>query len=508
MELLALIIFIIIMFTVLKKAFNTLGFALFSASNSTSNTLNPLLKFGWVLAKGFKSSDGMMNEREQHKLFSSRNKGLLLDGMNKRLSLKESYNHLALVSRTGGGKTTSYVIPNIFKLATEKNSMIITDISGELYNHTSGFLAKNGYKIYVLNPENLDESIGYNPLYYATDSTKIDELAGLLVSSSKESAYGGKDAFWDSGAKSLISIFIKVLMSTKDYRYINLANVRYLINNYGANGEALFPIIEKYADDKTYHEFRGFIKGNPTTILSMVASANIALSAIGINDNLEKLTTNHSINFDKIKEEKSVIYIKIPGQKQKQYSFLLNTFYHQFFSQIMDTLPNENNLPIFCLLDEFGNMNLPNFEATVTTIRKYKVSLSLIFQDVAQIEQKYGKPNASTILNGGISSQLYFNGADLDTTEKLSKILGTREKITADPNGNFHFKDKRVMEAHEIRTMRDNEALFIMSNKKPLVVKFKPFYEDFMFKRYAQMPSYKSKSHMTMDIEYIDLENC
>jgi type IV secretory pathway TraG/TraD family ATPase VirD4 len=152
-------------------------------------------------------------------------------------------------------------------------------------------------------------------------------------------------------------------------------------------------------------------------------------------------------------------------------------------------------------------MNLPNFDTTVTTIRKYNISLSLIFQDVAQIEQKYGISNASTILNGGINSQLYFNGADLDTTEKLSKIIGFREKITPDPRGAFHFKDKRYMEAHEIRTMKDNEALFIMGNKQPLIVKFKPFYEDFMFKRYAQMDSYKSKSHMIMDVEYIDLEN-
>ncbi|MBU0694212.1 MAG: type IV secretory system conjugative DNA transfer family protein [Candidatus Omnitrophica bacterium] len=492
------------MIAVLKKAFSLFGFALFSAKDKTNNTLNPFIRLGWILAKGFSSSSGMMNERDQYKIFLPSNKGLLLDGMNKRLSLKDSFNHLALISRTGGGKTTSYVIPNIFKLAKENNSMIITDISGELYENTSGYLAKNGYTIYVLNPEDLSESIGYNPLYYATDSTKIDELAGLLVSSSKDSI--GKDSFWDNGAKSFISILIRVLMSTRDYRYINLANVRYLINNYGSDGKALDKLVHEYADDKTYYEFRGFIKGNPQTVLSMVSTANIALSAIGINDNLEKLTTNHSIDFNKIREEKSAIYIKIPGQKQKQYSFLLNTFYHQFFSQMMEKLPTKRDLPIFCLLDEFGNMNLPNFETTVTTIRKYNISLSLIFQDMTQIEQKYGISNASTILNGGISSKLFFNGADLSTTEMLSKILGSREKITPDPNGNFHFKDKRVMEASEIRTMKDNEALFIMGNKQPLIIKFKPFYEDFMFKRYAQTAPYKSNSKMTMEIEYIDLD--
>ena len=39
--------------------------------------------------------------------------------------------------------------------------MVITDISGELYSQTSGYLKSKGYKIYILNTENLDESIGY-----------------------------------------------------------------------------------------------------------------------------------------------------------------------------------------------------------------------------------------------------------------------------------------------------------------------------------------------------------
>lgn len=500
MEFIGLIFFIIIMIAVFKKAFALFGFAV---SNTTGGVFNPIIKFLWVLRKGFGLSDGMMNERDQHKMFSFSNRGLLLDGKNKRLSLRESCNHLALIARTGSGKTTSYVIPNIFKLATENNSMVITDISGELYNNTSGFLAKNGYKIYVLNPEDLSESIGYNPLYYATDSTKIDELVSLLIASSKDSKTN--DSFWKDGAKSFISILIKVLMSTGDHRYINLANVRYLINNYGDDGDTIYRLAYAYANDKTLQEFEGFRKGNPQTVLSIVATANVVLSAIGINDNLEKLTTNHSINFDKFREEKSVIYIKIPGQKQKQYSFLLNIFYYQFFSYTMEKLPTKNDLPVFCLLDEFGNMNLPNFEETVTTIRKYQVSLSLIFQKKSQIEAKYGKENASTILDG-VNSQLYYSGMDYDTAEQLSKTMGFREKVTPDPRGSYHFKDRRFMEAHEIRTMADNEALFILGNKPALKIEVKPFYEDFMFKRFAQTESYTTKSQMAMNVEYIDLK--
>lgn len=492
----------------MKHVLKTLGFGFFNAKESTNHFFNPLTQ---LLRYLFNSRDsGVMNSFEKNKLFSNSNKGLLLDGQNHRLSLSDSFTHLALISRTGGGKTTSYVVPNILTLGQEKNSMLITDISGEIYEKTSGYLAKQGYKIYVLNPEDLSESIGYNPLYYATDSSKIDELAQILVKSSKQQAsLGGADnsEFWEAGAKSLISILIKLLISIGDHKYINLANLRYLINNYGSDGESLYHLVETFADDKTYHEFRGFIKGNPQTILSMVSTANVALSPIGINDNLEKLTSSHTINFDKFREEKSVLYIKIPEQKQKQYSFLVNIFYHQFFSEMMKTRPTDKDLPIFCLLDEFGNMNLPNFETTITTVRKYKISVSIILQNIKQLENKYGKANAEIILDGGIASKLFFSGADLPTTEMLSKILGTREQIKTNIDGNFYLKEELVMKASDIRTMKDNEALFIMTNKKPVKLETKPYFEDFRFNRYTKEKPYEINSNVTdTHIEYIDLE--
>lgn len=506
MEIFGLLIFIFIMYSVMKEVFKKLGFAFFTKSEQTMHALNPFAQILKILLRGWKS-DGMMSGLEQSKLFSYSNRGLLIDGMSKRLSLKDSFNHLALISRTGGGKTTSYVIPNMFKLADDNCSMVITDISGELYNQTSGYMAKKGFKIYVLNPEDLNESIGYNPLYYATDSMKIDELCTLLVKSSKEAQrVNSSDEFWDSGAKSLISILIKVLMATGNHKHINLANVRYLINNYGADGRALDGLVDNFADDKTYHEFRGFIKGNPQTILSMVSTANIALSAIGINDNLEKLTSHHTINFDNFRREKSIIYIKVPGQKQRQYSFLLNIFYHQFFSFMMEKLPTKKDLPIFCLLDEFGNMNLPNFENTITTIRKYNVSTSIILQDINQIENRYGKANAQTILNGGIASKLFFSGADLPTTEMLSRILGIKEEIRTDMEGNFYFKDEAVMKSNDIRTMKDDEALFITSNKLPVKIKIKPYYKDFIFNSYAKIKPFVTHKNMDLSVEYIDLD--
>lgn len=506
MELLALLIFIFLMYFVMKNVFIKLGLVVASSNKKTMNFFNPLGHFLKLLINGVKS-DGLMSSYKQDKIFPSSNKGLLLDGKDKRLSLKDSFNHLALISRTGGGKTTSYVIPNIFKLANEKNSMVITDISGELYEKTSGYLHSKGYKIYVLNPEDLNESIGYNPLYYIKDSVDIDEIATILIKSNKEShSTSGDSEYWESGAKSVISIFIKLLLNRQNPKHMNLANVKYLINNFGTNGEDIRHLFEDSNDEKLKDEFYALTRINSNTLTSIIANANVALNPIAINDNLEKLTANHTINFDKFRKEKSVIYIKIPGQKQKQYKFLLNIFYQQFFNHMMLNLPDKSDLPIFCLLDEFGNMNLPNFDTTITTIRKYKISISIILQDINQLENVYGKINSKTIINGGISSKLYYSGTGLPTARELSEMLGEIENIRTDINGNFYFKEERVMKANEIRTMKDDEALFITANLIPAKLKIKPYYKDFIFKQYSKMPKFKidAKGHLE-NIDFIEI---
>jgi len=506
MELFALLLFTIFMYYIMKNIFIKLGLVVATRNQNTMNFFNPLGHLLKFLIGGTKK-DGFMSSHTQNKKFSHKNKGLLLDGIDKRLSLKDSFNHLALVSRTGGGKTTSYVIPNIFKLASEKNSMIITDISGELYEKTSGYLSKKGYKIYVLNPDDLSESIGYNPLYNIKDSVDIDELSTILIKSNKENnSHSGENEYWENGAKSIITLFIKLLLKRGNPNHLNLGNVKYLINNFGVDGEDIKHLFDEIDDEKIKDEFYALTKINPNTLTSIIATANIALNPIGINDNLEKLTANHTINFDKLREKKSVVYIKILGQKQKQYRFLLNIFYQQFFNQMMLKLPTNKDLPIFCLLDEFGNMNLPNFDTTITTIRKYNVSVSIILQDLKQLDKAYGKDNAHTILNGGISSRLYYSGAGLPTTQELSELLGEIENIKTDINGNFYYKDERVMKANEIRTMEDNEALFIMANLLPAKIKVKPYYKDFVFNQYSKLPPFKidASSHLE-DVDFIEI---
>jgi len=478
----------------MKKILESFGITIFQITQTGDKRLHPLITLIGNLFLGNFKKTGLMSSFEASRFFKPYNKGLLIDGKSKRLSEKESFNHMAVIARSGAGKTTSYIIPNIFTLAKQDLSMVITDLSGELHQKTSGYLRQRGFKVYVLDPENLDESIRYNPMYYATSAYAIDEMCDILIQSSNPKASASDNKVWFDGAKNLLSILVKALMGTRDPRYINLGNLRHLLNNFGLNGAGLIPFIQEYCDQKTQNEYRGFISGNSKTILSYVSTANTALAPIGINDNLEKLTKNNSFDFKKLRQEKSVIYIRIPAQKQNQYTFLLNLFYSQLFNTLMEKIPTDKELSIYALLDEFGNMSLPNFTTTITSIRKFRVSISIVLQDVSQLQKRYGKEEAESILSGGIASRIFFNGAELQITSMIEKMLG------------FDNDGKSIMKIREIRTMKDNEILYIYANKDPLKTKVRFYYEDFIFRSYAKLAAYSEAGKRFDDaIEHIVL---
>lgn len=513
-------IFVLILFyIVVKKALRIVGIEpSFSCNNSYSLfglffkavgkmiqillkiLLFPLRALFYIFGISF-SESGFLPFFERVLFLNRFHKGLLLDGRHGRVSERVSYEHLALIARTGGGKTSSYIIPNIFTL--DNASIVVTDLSGELFEKTSGFMAKRGFNIEVLNLSDIKNSLRYNPLYYANTSHEIAELSHILIKSANPISTA-EGQYWLSGAEQILNILISCLKATKKEEYINLANLRYLLNNFGEDGRNLDDFIVKYADDMIFSEWKGFTgSGNLKVIQTFVSTALNSLKALA-NHNLALLTARNSIDFKGLRRKKSIFYLIVPQEKMEFYSFLLNIFYTQLFNFLMSSR-DRKNLPVYLLLDEFGHLSIPNFSTIITTIRKYKVSISILLQSVTQLERQYGKADATTILSGGIGSKIFYSGADLETTTMLEKILGT-VKRRYKSGDHWVYRDEKVMGLDKIRTMRDDRAIYLYSNKKPIILKIRPYYKSFKFNRYSKIAPYKVKNSSSGDyLSFVEL---
>ncbi len=133
-----------------------------------------------------------MHKYEMIKFLSpKKNKGLILSE-NYRLSFEDSFKNLCLVAPTGSGKTTRFVIPNLLKL---EGSAVVTDPSGEIYERTSGHLQSRGFRIQVISPAHLDQSLRFNPLCRFRTQPELKQLANTLCQNNT-----GSDTFWQSSA--------------------------------------------------------------------------------------------------------------------------------------------------------------------------------------------------------------------------------------------------------------------------------------------------------------------
>ena len=281
--------------------------------------------------------------------------------------------------------------------------------------------------------------------------------------------------------------------------------MKHLLNSFESKKKQLAEFIKKYSNDTNYSEWEGFIGGNKNTVKSFLSTASTALKMLG-NKDIAKLTTSNDINFDELRNTKTIVYLQIPQQELETYSFLLNLFYSRFFNSCFQS-NQENALPVYCLIDEAGHTAIPNLATIITTIRKYNVSISLVLQSLSQLETSYGKNQADTILNGGIDSQIYFTGLDLETCQRLEKILGTVTTEEIDKNGVKQEKTKPLMDSQTIMRMHQNRAIYLFKNHKPILLNLKPYFKDIFFNKYSKMTPYKlAINENYKEVEYIKLD--
>jgi type IV secretory pathway TraG/TraD family ATPase VirD4 len=272
-----------------------------------------------------------LNESEQLKILSASNKGLLADGKSKRLSLEESFKHLLVVAPTGTGKTSKFIIPNVLALAQNKNSIIVTDPSGEIFTQTSGYMQSQGFKVLKFDPTDPEHSIYFNPLRhiftYRDDKTEIDPVKVSLLATSLVASClkGPQDAFWRAGAESLGEFFTCCLKETpKDYH--NLYNVYKLAEAMTPEGNLLENFMVTYVHDpRLKDKWLSLISNSNPTVQSHIATTQTALKALG-NEKLAKILSKNTIRFSDFKKEKTILYLTFPVNEASFYTFVLNLF--------------------------------------------------------------------------------------------------------------------------------------------------------------------------------------
>jgi len=417
---------------------------------------------------------------EQSEIINSSNKGLLIDGDKKRLSLKDSFLNIGVFAGQGAGKSAGIIIPNILDKSKSKCSMLISDCSGEIYQQTSGALKAKGFDIFVYDPTNPKNN--FNP-FHGLDHRDIDDITGICQSLVLSKYGSSPDQFWNEGALVIFETLAKCLAYNMP-AYLNLPNLNYLINKFGSDGSSLDSWVAENSlnpfdpDDTTLLDsWKNIIGTEPKVLNSQLSVLRTVFKPFN-NSNFQTMLFSNDFDPQKIRKKKTVIYLKIKENKFEQYKFFLDLFYSRFFSTVMERLPDKSDLDVFCFLDEFGHSYIHGLATIMNNIRKYRVSLLMIFQSSSQIANKYGKELSQTI-RSAISHNIIFGGIDPITgkeqSDKIGKKVLRQSKTLGDPIDQYTQLD--LVSPEQIRTLNDNQILFISRNRPAFILKYTKHFE-------------------------------
>ncbi len=349
---------------------------------------------------------------------------------------------------SGTGKSRYFVKPNLLQ---GNSSYVVTDPSGELLRACGQTLIDMGYEVKYLNIEDMDNSMRYNPFRYIYEDADIPLMVDALISNIEGpvKSKGGDSKFWDETSRTLLIAICGYLFETQPMEKRNFTNVVKLMELMDAADDSevemdeldkLFADLEKVNPDSYAVSNYKVIKsaGRGKTAQNIIISTLAIFSRFFKLEKIANLTYKDELCLEDLGQKKCALFIITP-QANTTYNFIAAELYTQLFdilykqghkrARSSGSLSVKLDVPVRMMIDEAGNVGtIPHLENTISTCRKYNISISLIYQNKAQIETLFEKKWETLV--GNCDSMLFLGGIDQSTVKLISERLGKETIIT------------------------------------------------------------------------------
>ena len=430
----------------------------------------------------------------------------------------------------GSFKSAGYVVPNI--ILKQNTSIVVTDVKGELYEQTARIKERQGYKVRVINFKNFLSSDRYNFMDYVTKDGEANSAAFCLMSSSNDAK---KRDVWFKTSKDLLKSLILYVVHEFPPDKRNMANLLSFIQRNQASSND--PEEKESALDKRFLELDfehparkayelGFKQSEERTRASILLSFVSDISSF-IEEDIQNFTSESDFFLDEVGKEKTIVYVMLPVMSQ-EHSSLTALFFTQMFDQLYK-LGDENHskvpFPVDFILDEFPNLGiLPNYEEFLATCRGYRISVTTIVQSLSQLNDKYGRDKAESIL-GNHATKICLGNVNTATAEYFQKEMGNttvefetsgsssssgKENKSTSSSKNVSYAGRSLMNIDEIMSMNRDTALLLTTGKHPIKMsKVKHFvlFPNLVDKFESKQNEYERKKDNNVKEYYQQLEN-
>ena len=451
------------------------------------------LLFGNQAAKdprGTYGTSDWMTEKEARKVLGFNKPGLILGKSSNELvtlPFSSRFNkHVMVLGATGAGKSRTFIIPNVIALAEAGHSMVITDPSGEILEHTYKYLLKKGYFVKALNLVDFTLSDPWNLLDSIENEEDAQVFADIVIKNTEAGRKSG-DPFWDRAELNLLKALVLYVKDKDGYVPVEKQNMAKVYDLLASKDPAMIAkLFENLPDDKAAKmAYNLYSQVNEKVKSGVVMGLGTRLQLFQ-NKLVRRITSYSEIDLLAPKLQKTAYFCIIPDQ-HSAYNFMSSLFFSFLFIKLVklhDTTDNKDirNRHVYFLLDEFCNIGeIPDFTKKISTIRKRNLHCQIVIQSIPQLEDRYPGGQWKEII-GNCDTFLCLGVNDPDTAEYVSTLLGIKSiqtRSTSHP-GDFNaiFETERITQSvgkrlllnpDEVKKFDADKNIVLLRGKNPLI---------------------------------------
>ena len=393
--------------------------------------------------------------------------------------------HNLVIGATGSGKTQTVIFPTVELLAKHKESMIITDPKGEIYEKTANMLKNRGYNILVLNFRDPQQGNAWNPLtlpynmYKSGNQDKaielLDDLAANIL---YEENSGNADPFWEKTSADYFSGLALGMFEDAKPEEVNINTISLMttVGEEKCGGSTYAKEYFSFKDPASaaYVNASGTIMAPNETKGSIIAVFKQKIKLFASRENLSEMLAYSDVNLEEIGEKPTALFIVIQDEK-KTYHSLVTILLKQCYETLISVAQKHGGqLPVRTnfLLDEFANMPpLKDITTMITAARSRRIRFTMIIQNFAQLDQVYGKENAETI-RGNCGNIIYLITTELKALEEISKMCGEVKSKKDDKTASTP-----LVTVSDLQRMKQFETIILRIRMQPFKTKFTPYFK-------------------------------
>lgn len=404
-------------------------------------------------------------------------------GQVKHPDFRNINHNVLIIGGSGSGKTRYHIKPNLMQMNA---SYLVTDPKGTVIVECGRLLERNGYKIKVLNTIDFSRSMHYNPFRYIRKEEDILSLITVLMENTKGEDAKSAEDFWGKAEALLYQALFAYIWYEAPEEEKNMTTLLNMLNacecreddeDFKNAVDLLFDELERETPDHfAVRQYRKFKMAAGKTLKSILISCAARLAPFDIKA-VRDMMEYDELELDKLGDRKTALFV-IVSDTNRTFNFIAAMMYSQMFNVLCDRALEYGgrlSVRVTCLLDEFANQKIPDFQNLISVIRSRNITAHIVLQAQSQLKAVY-KDHADTIV-GCCSSMIFLGGKERGSLKDVSEMLGKETIDTfneSDTRGsqrstglNYQKLGKELMTPDELAVMPGIKCILQLQGVRP-----------------------------------------